>query len=744
MGVRNTSDQIIDGEVWVDELRLSGVKKDRGVAMRLQSSLKLADLGTANFTYSRQDADFHRLQERLSRGTSTAENFNISGRLDLHRFLPRSWGFSLPVNASITQATNTPKYFPGEDILVDQNAAPDTIISQSQSVSFSASLAKTSKSDNKLIKYTVDNIKTNFSASQSKSSDITYAQKWSESYSGKVSYSFPFGRDNYISPLKWAKDMVFLGPLSDWQLYYTPSGFNTALSFTEKLSWNETRSSIRSPDSYNFGLSRNMNLDYKVTNNLSTKYAWTGSSKLNDYRGYAWVALKNLDPGLVTNISETMNTTYSPRYLEWLKPNFSYSANYRWTNDLSREGQNISSNLRFNSSFTVTPVQIFEFFYKPPRRNARSNSRARGSRSRTRSRTNQQNNATNKKKETKEIKSLSYVHSIVDKVNPISLSYTETLNRSSNQVIGEVPAGYKFGWMPDHNLEQSEEVGSNLGSWDHKRDGSIRTGLKLSRLVTINFNFSQNFSSVISGTGVEQRTMTRDYIALDELFKEGLPFPGWSFRLAGVEKWPIIKWVAKSASIDHSYAGKETRSWQFEDIEPENIDFFKLANFVEDYKDYERSSRINMNFSPLIGFNMSLKKNISFTFRHNRNLALDELPTGLTIRKDHSYTSTASYTHRGGMTIPIPYYGDIKLNNNISFTLNFDMNDSKEFKSGDKIDLEEGAFSSNWKTGLRISYQFSNKISGGLRYEYRESDSRTMGEKIDRDFGFDINIAITG
>jgi hypothetical protein len=648
------------------------------------------------------------------------------------------------VNASITQATNTPKYFPGEDILVDQNAAPDTIISQSQSVSFSASLAKTSKSDNKLIKYTVDNIKTNFSASQSKSSDITYAQKWSESYSGKVSYSFPFGRDNYISPLKWAKDMVFLGPLSDWQLYYTPSGFNTALSFTEKLSWNETRSSIRSPDSYNFGLSRNMNLDYKVTNNLSTKYAWTGSSKLNDYRGYAWVALKNLDPGLVTNISETMNTTYSPRYLEWLKPNFSYSANYRWTNDLSREGQNISSNLRFNSSFTVTPVQIFEFFYKPPRKNARSSSRARGGRSRTRSRTNQQNNATNKKKETKEIKSLSYVHSIMDKVNPISLSYTETLNRSSNQVIGEVPAGYKFGWMPDHNLEQSEEVGSNLGSWDHKRDGSIRTGLKLSRLVTINFNFSQNFSSVISGTGVEQRTMTRDYIALDELFKEGLPFPGWSFRLAGVEKWPIIKWVAKSASIDHSYAGKETRSWQFEDIEPENIDFFKLANFVEDYKDYERSSRINMNFSPLIGFNMSLKKNISFTFRHNRNLALDELPTGLTIRKDHSYTSTASYTHRGGMTIPIPYYGDIKLNNNISFTLNFDMNDSKEFKSGDKIDLEEGAFSSNWKTGLRISYQFSNKISGGLRYEYRESDSRTMGEKIDRDFGFDINIAITG
>ena len=43
MGVRNVSDEIVDGEVWVDELRLSGVKKDRGVAMRVQSSLKLAE-----------------------------------------------------------------------------------------------------------------------------------------------------------------------------------------------------------------------------------------------------------------------------------------------------------------------------------------------------------------------------------------------------------------------------------------------------------------------------------------------------------------------------------------------------------------------------------------------------------------------------------------------------------------------------------------------------------------------------
>ena len=96
------------------------------------------------------------------------------------------------------------------------------------------------------------------------------------------------------------------------------------------------------------------------------------------------------------------------------------------------------------------------------------------------------------------------------------------------------------------------------------------------------------------------------------------------------------------------------------------------------------------------------------------------------------------------MNIPIPFYGDINLNNTMSFTLNFDLNKSREERSGDKINLEVGSFSESWKAGLRLSYQFSTKVSGGLRYEYRESDTRTTGKKIDRDFGFDVNLAISG
>ena len=74
-----------------------------------------------------------------------------------------------------------------------------------------------------------------------------------------------------------------------------------------------------------------------MTNTLTSKYSWNGQSKLNEYRGYAWLALKELDPGLVTQSSETFNTTYNPAIMKWLKPSFNYTANYRWSDDLAEK-----------------------------------------------------------------------------------------------------------------------------------------------------------------------------------------------------------------------------------------------------------------------------------------------------------------------------------------------------------------------------------------------------------------------
>ena len=44
------------------------------------------------------------------------------------------------------------------------------------------------------------------------------------------------------------------------------------MNMSEKLTWNETRTGVKSPETYNFGLNRDLNLDYKLTNTLANVF----------------------------------------------------------------------------------------------------------------------------------------------------------------------------------------------------------------------------------------------------------------------------------------------------------------------------------------------------------------------------------------------------------------------------------------------------------------------------------------
>lgn len=741
VGITNNADEPITGEVWLDEMRLSGVKKDRGVAMRLLTKFNLADLISSTFSYSRKDADFHTLQRRLGTNNNT-ENFRLSMNAQIHKFLPKSWGISIPVNASISSSVKKPKYFPDSDILVDQDAVPDSILIKQQNISFSTSLAKSSKSDNKIIKATLDKIKPSFSASQSKSSNELNFEVLKEKYSGKVNYNYSFGRDNYISPFKWLKNVPWLGTkLGEMPLYYTPSSFNAGMSFNESLTQTTKRLGGRIPDKYSFGLSRSFGLDYNLTDKLKTKYKRSILSDMRDYRGYVWTAIQKMDPGIVINITENLNTSFNPQIFTWLKPNFSHNAAYRWSKPRTsiNEGARIGTALRFSSSVSILPSQIFEMFYKPPSKNTRQ--------TRGRRRGRSQNNEIEEKKKTeqKDVPFLTALHRIVKKVNPINLTYTENLNRTGEWVLGKVPMGYKFGWLPDHGLGQAENVGLNLGTWDHKRDFSVRTGLNLTRNISTSVNYAQKVSTTIGASNIEQRSMERDYLSWGDKLENGFPFFGWSLRWTGIEKWPFIKKIARSASLEHAVNGRDSRSWQFENLDVPTMPLFNLDPFMIEYEDFQRSSRTNISFSPLIGLNMNLKKGISFNVRYTLSKSVQDESNGLNVRKEKSWTASSNYSHRGGFTIPLPMMDDWHVQNTVNFTLNFDMNESETLGSRDGgVEFGQLSFNSGWKTSLRISYSFSSQISGGLIYEYRETESKTTGKKIDRDFGFDINIAISG
>ena len=214
--------------------------------------------------------------------------------------------------------------------------------------------------------------------------------------------------------------------------------------------------------------------------------------------------------------------------------------------------------------------------------------------------------------------------------------------------------------------------------------------------------------------------------------------------MSGLEKLPLINKIAKTVSLEHAFNGKETRSWQFEGQDIPKLDFLNLSTFVSQYGEFEKQGKINAGFSPLIGITLSLDRGISLNIRNTLNRSLDIRPSGITLQIEKTWSASTSYSHKGGFTIPLPFMENWEVQNNMNFTFNFDLNESETFASGNSVDFTQQAFNSGWKIGMRVSYSFSRNVTGGLIYEYRESDSKTTGRKLDRDFGFDINIAISG
>ena len=61
---------------------MTGVKKEKGTAFRLSGSVNFADFLSISSSYTRKDADFHLLQQRLGLGENS-ESYNINTPITL-------------------------------------------------------------------------------------------------------------------------------------------------------------------------------------------------------------------------------------------------------------------------------------------------------------------------------------------------------------------------------------------------------------------------------------------------------------------------------------------------------------------------------------------------------------------------------------------------------------------------------------------------------------------------------------
>jgi hypothetical protein len=176
---------VISGNVWIDELRLTSVKRDTGVASQISLNANLADLGSLSVGVSQKDADFLSIGSDRGSGRATT-GISTSARMNLEKFIEGT-GLKIPINYSLTSNRQVPKFSTNSDLVLRH--ATDRDITQSQSKDFSFNLSR-SRSTNPFLRYTIDamSLSGRFGSNVLNTPD---ARDTTTSRSGSVQYSLP-------------------------------------------------------------------------------------------------------------------------------------------------------------------------------------------------------------------------------------------------------------------------------------------------------------------------------------------------------------------------------------------------------------------------------------------------------------------------------------------------------------------------------------------------------------------------
>lgn len=777
-GILNRDFQPAQGEIWLDELRLSDVRKINATALRLQSSLKLADFISLNAQWESKEADFHNVSDQFGKG-NTDERQSYSGKVYLGKILPADWDISFPVDARASFSRSIPKYFPRSDKLTNyQNPnvkdkiesllgireIPKEIEEQatkSQIFGIGTTIRKRSKSKNWLLRATVDQLLIDADYAAKKSSSWNVKFNNSEQIKETIKYSIPFAKDNYFMPFKWAAKIPLLKVFADQKLFYTPNKVDMSLAINDTRSASQKKAT--NPDGDNVEYEIKKVTDLNTNRTLSTSYRMLGSLNFSYSRNhrtdadYVGLTHKQLleeiisrgNFGKETNISQSFRMDFKPDIVKWLKTDFSFSSGFQYQLSNGYRYKNSSNKVEKRLSLTFSPGSFLKFIYNPSK-GKKSSSRSRG-RPRRGSKTGEKNVEKDKKSdkeksgESRIKKSLMVLYNAFSSWKSIKATLTINDNVNNKYLKGIPNWQYQFGLTDDPGIGQDSTLldqNVNLIGPVLSSRMSLRTSTSLDIMKNVRINLTHDYSQSDNTSeygrirsGSRQRTFfiygdnpMLDYKGFDSDIRGFIP--DWSVQVTGLEKLPLFSTFAKSLSLDHSRSGKLQENLKV------NLDgIYGPTN-----------SSFSSNWQPLIGFNLRTPWDINANFRWANTTSYSFSSTGgATKTETSSITFSLNYALSAGFKIPIPVwpFKGKTFKNEINFSLTFDASSNKTYqKQFDAKDFVEKQNNKSWKLRPSATYRFSSRVQGSLFYETGASENKISGKYSYNEFGINVNIAI--
>ena len=400
VGIRNVYDfdnVPYDAEVWINEMRLTGLDERGGAAAIARVDAQLADFGSLTAAGNISSIGFGAIDQKVQeRQRERITGLDLAANFNLDKFFPEDWRIRLPFYAQYSTTAKRPEFDPYDlditlkDKLSDtpDRTARDSIRAQAEEVTTIKSVNFTNvrkeRGDNSKapMPWDISNFSVSYSYTETEYRDPIIEFDEEQNHTGALDYSYST-RTKYLQPFKKLNGQM-LRLIKEINFNPLPNSFSFSSVMNRRFQTTRYRFTDVDPrfkTFYNkrFTWDRDYDLQWDFTKSLKFNFNATNSSVIDEpdelalieefgfdrareiRRDSIWTNIK--DFGRPKNYQHNFNVSYNlpVRYLpffgDWVTTKVQYQGGYNWTaaalnvdslGNLIQNNQNRSANVDFN------------------------------------------------------------------------------------------------------------------------------------------------------------------------------------------------------------------------------------------------------------------------------------------------------------------------------------------------------------------------------------------------------------
>ncbi|MBN2830532.1 MAG: hypothetical protein JXR56_09460, partial [Candidatus Cloacimonetes bacterium] len=752
------------GTLYFDDIRVADPYNEIGFAYSVDLRTKFADFLDFTIGYEQKTENFKKEIVRNTAPTyTTTTNFDMTGKIYLHKLLPYDWGYNIPVQVSRDQSWGIPRYKANSDIL--RKDLEDIYLEKEKNLSTSynadVSFSKSAAKPHWWTKYTLDSTTLSAGASYVERRTPTTIDT-TLAYDGTYTYNVQIPRDK-----------IDLKIYKNYYWYFMPRSFDNTVSFAAQNPKNWTFDTIKkeflpalnSRDTRTLNTSNSIN--YDIFSDLSSSYRLTTKRDLYLKKYY-----KDINIGNETEHKQTIDVSFDPNYLPSvfslsISPRVDFTETRRLlngTNIVDNEYQferNGNVNRVTNVDFTIKNSDMFTSL-------ARKWSRLGENKTDTK-KINKDNESSSSKDKPKITENDPPKSEVIEKLddNSSMIKKKDELQRMVDEgMISKEDMYNKLNGAPDkdgkelENFNPKDNSDTGRGKDGRSKDSTPKnlfTYLAMVKNITVSFDntYYTNYQNLAKRPGFDYRLGIPDAVPKDSL--DSVKNENTISLNSGIDLTRSINFTtgySYSLSTTEANSSSQTERTRFPDVSVSISEFqkwfgiekvltssslrsgysYELQNSGDFHWDKPSTVSKTMSFSPLINWNGNWLRNIitqaSYSYSKTETTTDRGAYSTVNDKTTDTINGSISYSFTAARGLKLPMIKKrMRLKNELTAGVNFSYVINKDEVKGEGTTIVN-TDTTNFSLSPNLTYDFSKNIKGGMDIQYSNEVNKKRDESL--------------